>query len=297
MQLDEATKHAAGGRVASPDPALPGSAARARGVPPGGARGSRAASRLRAEPQHRVRRSPITSRAIPRRAAALVRPRPRRRTRAVARRRRAAAGGLIGPIPDAVVIDGAARCGRLARAHDAAAPNRVLNACRAWRWLETRRWSSKTEAAEWAIDGRWRRGADPAGAGTPSRRDQPIAAPREGRVVRGRGRGAPARVLVAEVALRQRDWRHGGAARQRRSSAVGGHVRLASQRRCARCAAAEPVRLASGRRPGRRRPFPGSSASPTGAAAGDRSTPRARAAGTDVREPSTSDLSRAATCC
>ncbi len=42
--------------------------------------------------------------------------------------------------------------------HDAAAPNRVLNDCRAWRWVATGRWSSKAEAAEWAIG----EGADPA---------------------------------------------------------------------------------------------------------------------------------------
>jgi hypothetical protein len=36
-------------------------------------------------------------------------------------------------------------------ANDAASPNRVLNACRAWAWLEERRWPSKTEAAAWAI--------------------------------------------------------------------------------------------------------------------------------------------------
>jgi aminoglycoside adenylyltransferase-like protein len=42
--------------------------------------------------------------------------------------------------------------------HDAASPNRVLNACRAWRWSATGGWSTKSEAAAWAIA----RGADPA---------------------------------------------------------------------------------------------------------------------------------------
>jgi hypothetical protein len=36
--------------------------------------------------------------------------------------------------------------------HDAGAPNRVLNACRAWRWSASGRWSSKSTAAAWAID-------------------------------------------------------------------------------------------------------------------------------------------------
>jgi hypothetical protein len=61
-------------------------------------------------------------------------------------------GGLIGPIADAVVITALRDAAAWHDAHDTAAPNRVLNACRAWRWLETRRWSSKTEAAEWAIE-------------------------------------------------------------------------------------------------------------------------------------------------
>jgi hypothetical protein len=34
---------------------------------------------------------------------------------------------------------------------DTLAPNRVLNACRAWCWLVTSRWRSKSEAAGWAI--------------------------------------------------------------------------------------------------------------------------------------------------
>jgi len=64
---------------------------------------------------------------------------------------------LLGPIDDGVVIEALRASQAWHAAHDADAPNRVLNACRAWRWLDERRWSSKSEAAAWAI----RRGADP----------------------------------------------------------------------------------------------------------------------------------------
>jgi hypothetical protein len=37
-------------------------------------------------------------------------------------------------------------------AADAASANRVLNACRAWCWIETGRWRSKSAAATWAIE-------------------------------------------------------------------------------------------------------------------------------------------------
>jgi hypothetical protein len=60
-------------------------------------------------------------------------------------------GDLLGPIEDPVVIAALRDAADWHDLHDATAPNRVLNACRAWRWLETRRWSSKTDAAEWAI--------------------------------------------------------------------------------------------------------------------------------------------------
>ena len=47
---------------------------------------------------------------------------------------------------------GALRAARVWHArHDTVAPNRVLNDCRAWRWVATDDWSSKTEAAAWAI--------------------------------------------------------------------------------------------------------------------------------------------------
>jgi Domain of unknown function (DUF4111) len=35
-------------------------------------------------------------------------------------------------------------------AHEPASPDSVLNACRAWRWTRTGRWTSKRAAAEWA---------------------------------------------------------------------------------------------------------------------------------------------------
>lgn len=61
-------------------------------------------------------------------------------------------GELLGRIDDAVVIEALRASASWHATHDTTAPNRVLNACRAWRWLATGRWSSKTEAAGWAID-------------------------------------------------------------------------------------------------------------------------------------------------
>ncbi len=58
---------------------------------------------------------------------------------------------LLAPIPDGLVIDALRASADWHAANDAEAPNRVLNACRAWVWLEERRWSSKSEAAAWAI--------------------------------------------------------------------------------------------------------------------------------------------------
>jgi hypothetical protein len=58
---------------------------------------------------------------------------------------------VFGRVPAAAVI-GALRASQAWHArHDTAAPNRVLNDCRAWRWLVTGRWSSKSEAAAWAM--------------------------------------------------------------------------------------------------------------------------------------------------
>ena len=58
---------------------------------------------------------------------------------------------LLAPIPDGLVIEALRASMAWHAANDAASPNRVLNACRAWAWLEERRWRSKTEAAAWAI--------------------------------------------------------------------------------------------------------------------------------------------------
>lgn len=61
-------------------------------------------------------------------------------------------GDVLGPIDDRVVVAALRASSAWHADHDEAAPNRVLNACRAWRWLETGSWSSKTEAASWAIE-------------------------------------------------------------------------------------------------------------------------------------------------
>jgi hypothetical protein len=58
---------------------------------------------------------------------------------------------LLGPIDEAAVVQALRASQAWHAAHDADAPNRVLNACRAWLWLAERRWSSKSEAAAWAM--------------------------------------------------------------------------------------------------------------------------------------------------
>jgi hypothetical protein len=58
---------------------------------------------------------------------------------------------VFGQVPDPVVLDALRASQAWHAAHDAVAPNRVLNDCRAWRWVAERRWSSKSEAAAWAI--------------------------------------------------------------------------------------------------------------------------------------------------
>lgn len=65
---------------------------------------------------------------------------------------------IAGPPPATVI--GAVDAGAVRRAlraslawhadHDTVAPNRVLNACRAWLWTAEGRWASKDEAAAWA---------------------------------------------------------------------------------------------------------------------------------------------------
>ena len=58
---------------------------------------------------------------------------------------------LLAPIAEGLVMEALCASSAWHATNDALAPNRVLNACRTWLWLEERRWSSKTEAAAWAI--------------------------------------------------------------------------------------------------------------------------------------------------
>jgi len=60
--------------------------------------------------------------------------------------------GIFGEVPRRVVIDALLASNAWHVRHDSRAPNRVLNACRAWRWIATSSWRSKTEAAVWAIE-------------------------------------------------------------------------------------------------------------------------------------------------
>ncbi len=67
---------------------------------------------------------------------------------------------IDGPPPDAIfgtvsrhtILEAMAASDAWHAVHDRVAPNRVLNACRAWCWVETCSWRSKTAAASWAID-------------------------------------------------------------------------------------------------------------------------------------------------
>jgi Domain of unknown function (DUF4111) len=68
-----------------------------------------------------------------------------------------AATSVFGAIEREHVLDALAASQAWHARHDTAAPNRVLNDCRAWRFVIEERWSSKTEAAAWALA----RGADP----------------------------------------------------------------------------------------------------------------------------------------
>jgi hypothetical protein len=58
---------------------------------------------------------------------------------------------LFGPVARPVVLDALRASWAWHAAHDAAAPNRVLNDCRAWRFVAEDRWSTKAEAGAWAI--------------------------------------------------------------------------------------------------------------------------------------------------
>jgi Aminoglycoside adenylyltransferase, C-terminal domain len=57
------------------------------------------------------------------------------------------------PAPDAADVWAAVRAVlEWQERTEPAAPNSVLNACRAWRWAATGEWTSKTDAAAWARD-------------------------------------------------------------------------------------------------------------------------------------------------
>ena len=62
------------------------------------------------------------------------------------------ASSVFGAVPRPVVLDALSASREWHAEHDAAAPNRVLNDCRAWRYVETGSWSSKSGAATWAMD-------------------------------------------------------------------------------------------------------------------------------------------------
>jgi hypothetical protein len=57
---------------------------------------------------------------------------------------------LIGKVPDDLVAAALQQALEWHEEADAAGPNHVLNATRAWRWAETRDLTSKTASAEWA---------------------------------------------------------------------------------------------------------------------------------------------------
>ena len=59
---------------------------------------------------------------------------------------------VFGEMPRRAVLDALTASIEWHRANEPGAPNRVLNACRTWCWLETSRWSSKSMAGAWAID-------------------------------------------------------------------------------------------------------------------------------------------------
>ena len=58
---------------------------------------------------------------------------------------------VFGSVPRRAVLDALLASHAWHVEHDTRAPNRVLNACRAWCWLATSGWRSKTAAAGWAI--------------------------------------------------------------------------------------------------------------------------------------------------
>jgi hypothetical protein len=62
------------------------------------------------------------------------------------------ADAVFGAVSRQAILEAMAASDAWHAAHDRAAPNRVLNACRAWCWVETSSWRSKAAAARWAID-------------------------------------------------------------------------------------------------------------------------------------------------
>jgi hypothetical protein len=59
---------------------------------------------------------------------------------------------VFGLVPRSVALDALVALRQWHAQYDTAAPNRVLNDCRAWRFVETGTWSSKSEAAAWAME-------------------------------------------------------------------------------------------------------------------------------------------------
>lgn len=62
------------------------------------------------------------------------------------------ASRVFGPVPREAVLEALAASLAWHAEHEEASANRVLNACRAWCWLDTGAWRSKSAAAHWAID-------------------------------------------------------------------------------------------------------------------------------------------------
>ena len=56
---------------------------------------------------------------------------------------------LVGPVPDGAVLRALRDSLRWHRTAGGTGPDAVLNACRAWHWLEHGEWLSKTAAGEW----------------------------------------------------------------------------------------------------------------------------------------------------
>src|SRR5438045_2203230 len=90
-------------------------------------------------------------------AAARISRRPaRRRLSNWVRGRGRLAAALIGPTPRSDILAALGDSLDWHAAHEGASPNAILNACRAWRYALTGAWSTKEEAADWAL----RRGAE-----------------------------------------------------------------------------------------------------------------------------------------